>query len=131
MNIPLLGTPSLSGFTLPWAFFLFLVPIGLAVLYVLAQFARRRRVLRFANMELLESVAPQRPKRFRHVPTILLVLSLVLFVIGIANPTLENRIPRNRAVVMLVIDVSQSMKADDVPPNRLEAAQVAAKQFAE
>ncbi len=48
-----------------------------------------------------------------------------------AGPTHDVRIPRNRAVVMLVIDVSQSMRATDVPPNRLAAAQEASKQFAD
>jgi Ca-activated chloride channel family protein len=48
-----------------------------------------------------------------------------------AGPTHDVRIPRNRAVVMLVIDVSQSMRATDVSPNRLAAAQEAAKQFAD
>ncbi len=48
-----------------------------------------------------------------------------------AGPTNDVRIPRNRAVVMLVIDVSQSMRATDVAPSRLVAAQEAAKQFAD
>ena len=48
-----------------------------------------------------------------------------------AGPTNDVRIPRNRAVVMLVIDVSQSMRATDVAPSRLAAAQEAAKQFAD
>ena len=88
-------------------------------------------MLRFANMELLESVAPKRPSRWRHLPAILLVLSLVLFTVAMAGPTNDVRIPRNRAVVMLVIDVSQSMRATDVAPSRLAAAQEAAKQFAD
>jgi Ca-activated chloride channel homolog len=100
-------------------------------MYILLQLARQRRMLRFANMELLESVAPKRPSRWRHVPAILLVLSLVLFTIAMAGPTNDVRIPRNRAVVMLVIDVSQSMRATDVQPNRMAAAQEAAKQFAD
>jgi Ca-activated chloride channel family protein len=79
----------------------------------------------------LESVAPKRPSRWRHVPAILLVLSLVMFTVAMAGPTHDIRIPRNRAVVMLVIDVSQSMRATDVSPNRLAAAQEAAKQFAD
>ena len=93
--------------------------------------ARQKRMLRFANMELLESVAPQRPSRWRHLPAVLLVSSMVLFTIAMAGPTHDVRIPRNRAVVMLVIDVSQSMRATDVSPNRLVAAQEAAKQFAD
>lgn len=130
MNVPLLGPMTLTGFAHKWWFLFLLVVVGLVVAYVLAQLARQRRVLRFANMELLESVAPQRPNRWRHLPAILLVASLVLFTIAMAGPTQDVRIPRNRAVVMLVIDVSQSMRATDVEPNRMAAAQVAAKQFA-
>jgi len=120
---------TLTGFDHPW-FFLFLIAVlGLAGLYVVTQLARRQRMLRFANTELLESVAPKRPPRWRHVPTILLVLALVLFTVAMAGPTHDVKIPRNRAVVMLVIDVSQSMKATDVSPSRLAATQEAAKQF--
>ena len=74
---------------------------------------------------------PNGPTRWRHLPAILLVLSLVLLTVAMAGPTHDVRIPRNRAVVMLVIDVSQSMRATDVAPNRLAAAQEAAKQFAD
>jgi Ca-activated chloride channel family protein len=130
MTLPLLGPMSLSGFDHSWFFLFLLVVLGLAALYVLMQLARQRRMLRFANMELLESVAPNRPAKWRHVPAILLVVSLVLFTIAMAGPTNDVRIPRNRAVVMLVIDVSQSMRATDVAPNRMAAAQEAAKQFA-
>ena len=131
MNIPLLGPMSLTGFEHTWYFLFLLVVLVLVGLYIAAQLARQRRVLRFANMELLESVAPQRPNRWRHLPAVLLVASLVLFTIAMAGPTRDVRIPRNRAVVMLVIDVSQSMRATDIEPNRLAAAQVAAKQFAD
>lgn len=131
MTLPLLGPMSLSGFEHSWFFLFLLVVAGLAAMYVLMQLARQRRMLRFANMELLESVAPQRPSRWRHVPAMLLVASLVLFTIAMAGPTHDVRIPRNRAVVMLVIDVSQSMRATDVQPNRMAAAQEAAKQFAD
>jgi Ca-activated chloride channel family protein len=122
---------TLSGFEHPWYFLFLFVVLGLIGFYIVVQLARRRRMLRFANMELLESVAPKRPSRWRHLPTILLVLSLLLFTVAMAGPTHDVRIPRNRAVVMLVIDVSQSMRATDVSPNRLAAAQDAAKQFAD
>jgi Ca-activated chloride channel family protein len=131
VTLPLLGPMTLSGFVHSWFFLYLLVAFGLAALYIVLQLARHRRMLRFANMELLESVAPKRPSRWRHVPAILLVLSLVLFTIAMAGPTNDVRIPRNRAVVMLVIDVSQSMRSTDVPPNRMVAAQEAAKQFAD
>ncbi|MDG4668892.1 VWA domain-containing protein [Mycobacterium sp. 236(2023)] len=131
MTLPLLGPMSLSGFEHPWFFLFFLVVIALVALYVIVQLARQQRMLRFANMELLESVAPKRPSRLRHLPAVLMLLSLVSFTIAMAGPTHDVRIPRNRAVVMLVIDVSQSMRATDVAPNRLVAAQEAAKQFAD
>ncbi len=131
MTVPLLGPMTLSGFAHSWFFLFLFVVFGVAALYIVLQLARQRRMLRFANMELLESVAPKRPSGWRHVPAILLVLSLVLFTIAMAGPTNDVRIPRNRAVVMLVIDVSQSMRSTDVPPNRMAAAQEAAKQFAD
>ncbi|BBY35772.1 hypothetical protein BST33_07900 [Mycolicibacter minnesotensis] len=131
MTLPLLGPMTLSGFAHPWFFLFLFVVVGLVVLYILMQVARQRRILRFANMELLESVAPKTPTRWRHLSAVLLVSSLLLFTVAMAGPTHDIRIPRNRAVVMLVIDVSQSMRATDVAPSRLAAAQEAGKQFAD
>jgi len=131
MKLPLLGPVSLTGFQNAW-FFLFLLAVLLVIgIYVAVQLARRRRVLRFANMEVLERVAPARSGRWRHVPTILLATSLVLLTTAMAGPTSDIRIPLNRAVVMLVIDVSESMASTDVAPNRLAAAQEAGKKFAD
>ncbi len=131
MTLPLIGPLSLTDFAYPWFLLFLLVVAGLAAFYVVVQYARQKRVLRFANMELLESVAPQRPNKWRHLPAILLIASLVLLTIAMAGPRNDVRIPRNRAVVMLTIDVSQSMRATDVEPSRLAAAQEAAKQFAD
>jgi Ca-activated chloride channel family protein len=131
MTVPLLGPMTVSGFEHAGLFLFLLVVLGLIGLYIVVQLARHKRVLRFANMELLESVAPKRPSRWRHLPAILLVTSLLLLTVAMAGPTHDVRIPRNRAVVMLVIDVSQSMRATDVSPSRLAAAQEAAKQFAD
>jgi Ca-activated chloride channel family protein len=122
---------SLTGFAHAWWFLFLFVVLGLIAYYVFVQRARKQRVLRFANMELLESVAPKQPTRWRHLPAALLAVSLVLLTVAMAGPTHDVRIPRNRAVVMLVIDVSQSMRATDVAPSRLAAAQEAAKQFAD
>jgi Ca-activated chloride channel family protein len=131
MKLPLLGPVSLAGFQHAW-FFLFLLAVLLVIgIYVVQQFARRRRVLRFANMDVLERVAPSHPGRWRHLPTILLATSVVLLTTAMAGPTSNVRIPLNRAVVMQVIDVSESMASTDVAPNRLAAAQEAGKQFAD
>jgi Ca-activated chloride channel family protein len=132
MDIPFVGPLTLSGFTSAW-FFVFLVAVLAAVVvYLLLRRARRKRVLRFANTELLEQVVAARPKqqsRWRHLPVILLITSLVLLTTAMAGPTHDIRIPRNRAVVMLVIDVSESMIATDVAPSRIEAAKSAGEVF--
>jgi Ca-activated chloride channel family protein len=122
---------TLSGFEHAWFLLFLLVVLGVVGLYIVVQLARQRRMLRFTNMELLESVAPKRPSRWRHLSAILLVIALVFLTVAMAGPTHDVRIPRNRAVVMLVIDVSQSMRATDVSPNRMVAAQEASKQFAD
>jgi len=130
MTIPLLGPVSLTGFShIGWLVFFVLVVLGLAALYVVAQLARRRRLQQFADTELLDSVAPLRPSVWRHVPAALLGISLLFCTIALAGPTYDQRLPRNRAVVMLAIDVSQSMRATDVEPDRLTAAKEASKKF--
>ena len=103
--------------------------LALVVGYVLAQRRTRRHTLRFANLELLERVAPQRPGRLRHLPTAVVLVGLVLLTIALAGPTANTKVPRNRATVMLAIDVSLSMESTDVSPDRLDAAKAAATEF--
>ena len=129
MTLPFFGPMALSGFTHKWYFLFLLAVIGLVAVYVSVQLSRHKRMLRFANTEALESVAPHRPSQWRHLPIILLVTSLLLLTVAMAGPTHEVKIPRNRAVVMLVIDVSQSMRATDIAPTRMAAAQEASKKF--
>jgi Ca-activated chloride channel family protein len=121
---------SLGGFTTPLWFLLLLVVAALAIGYVWMQRRRRRQVLRFANLAMLERVAPKRQGWQRHVPVALLLAALVLFTVALAGPTAEQKVPRNRATVMLVIDVSLSMRATDIEPSRIAAAQREAKRFA-
>ncbi|MET1072701.1 MAG: BatA domain-containing protein, partial [Umezawaea sp.] len=118
---------SLGAFATPWWFLLAIAVAALAVIYVVLQRMRRRRMLRFANLELLERVAPKREGWYRHVPAAFLLVAFLLLTVALAGPTAEQKVPRNRATVMLVIDVSLSMKATDIKPSRLEAAQAAAK----
>ncbi|MEW2016478.1 VWA domain-containing protein [Rhodococcus sp. SBT000017] len=122
---------SLTDFASPWWLGFLVVVIALTVGYVWIQRRKQKHVLRFSNMELLESVAPDRPNRLRHLPTALVLVGLMFLTVALAGPTADERVPRNRATVMLVIDVSLSMEATDVEPTRLAAAQEAAKSFAD
>ncbi|XVS61350.1 VWA domain-containing protein [Actinosynnema sp. CA-299493] len=122
---------SLSGFTAPWWFLLIVGVVALAAFYVVLQRVMRKRTLRFANLSMLEKVAPKRQGWYKHVPPALLMVAFIALTVALAGPTAEQKVPRNRATVMLVIDTSLSMKATDVQPSRLDAAQVAAKSFAD
>ena len=130
MTAPGLGAMSLSGFQHAWLLGFAVVPIGLLALYVLARIRRRGRMRRFTDPELADAVVPKRESRWRHVPIAFLLIALLLLTVALAGPTHSTRIPRNRAVIMLAIDVSQSMRATDVAPSRLDAARDAARKFA-
>jgi Ca-activated chloride channel family protein len=131
MTVPGLGELSLSGFQSPWLLLFMLVPVGLVALYVIVHIHRGRRLRRFTDRDLAPVVVPRRAHRLRHLPIVVSVVALLLLTIAMAGPTRETHIPRNRAVIMLAIDVSQSMRATDVAPSRLDAAKQAAKQFAQ
>jgi Ca-activated chloride channel homolog len=113
----------LYGFQRPGMLLFGLIPLALLAVYVIVQARRRRRLRRFTESEVPQSW-------WRHLPIAVSLLCLVLLTIALATPTHDMRIPRNRAVIMLVIDMSQSMRATDVEPNRLKAAEQAATQFA-
>ncbi|MFB7874899.1 MULTISPECIES: VWA domain-containing protein [unclassified Nocardia] len=120
---------SISHFTaVVWLGFLLVVAL-LVLGYVLVQRARHKRMLQFGNMTVLEKVAPARPSPMRHAPIALILVGLILLTIAAAGPTAVQKVPRNRATVVLVMDVSLSMEATDVPPNRLQVAQKAGKEF--
>ncbi len=118
-------------FTEPWWLAGLAVVAGLAVAYVLLLRRRRRDTMAFTNLELLDRIAPKRPGWYRHIPAAALLVALALLTVALAGPQADARVPRNRATVVLVIDVSLSMQATDVAPSRLAAAQVAAKSFAD
>jgi Ca-activated chloride channel family protein len=110
---------------------LLLAVAALAGVYLLFQLRRKAYAVRFTNIELLDTIAPKRPGWRRHLVFALMLLALATLTVAMARPTKNVKVPRDRATVMMAIDVSLSMQADDVEPTRLEAAQRAAKQFVE
>jgi Ca-activated chloride channel homolog len=108
---------------------LIVLPLALAAIYVVLQFARRKHVLRFTSVDLLDSVAPRRPGWQRHISGALMLLALAALVIGLARPATTSRVPKQRGTILLAIDTSGSMAAQDVAPTRLQAAKVAARNF--
>jgi Ca-activated chloride channel family protein len=112
---------------------LVLLALPLVPLVVLALIlVRRRRPVRYAvrypALDVLAEVA-RRERRGRWVPAALLLLALTVLLLGAAKPTARVPVPREEATVMLVVDVSGSMEADDVKPTRLDAARDAAGRF--
>ena len=113
-----------------WLLLLVVLAVVLAG-YLVLQLRRRRYVVRFSNTALLASVAPKRAGWRRHVAFGLLLLSLGVLTLGLAQPTAAVRVARDRAVVMLALDVSPSMQATDVLPTRIEASEAGAQLFAQ
>ncbi|MBB3731660.1 VWA domain-containing protein [Nonomuraea dietziae] len=111
---------------------LLLIPVGLiAVTYVVMSRRRSAYAVRFSNLDLLDKVAPKSPGWRRHAPAAALLAMLVLLVVGFARPTAQVQVPRERATIMVAFDVSASMEATDVAPDRFTAAREAARQFVE
>jgi Ca-activated chloride channel homolog len=116
-------------FLAPAWLLLLVVVFGVAAWYAVLQVRRKKYVARFSNVELLASVAPRRPGWRRHLTFALLLLGMSVLSVGVAQPTASVHVPRERATVMLAIDVSLSMKATDILPDRITAAKKAAVDF--
>jgi Ca-activated chloride channel family protein len=118
-------------FASPWLLFAFLVvPLTLAVALWLER-RRARYAVTFTNLELLASVASPRRASKRWIPLVLFLLALACATAAIARPRARVSVPAGRATVVLLVDVSGSMRAADVKPTRLGAAQAAMATFAD
>jgi Ca-activated chloride channel homolog len=116
-------------FLSPHVLWLLLALPGLAALYVLLQRRRSREALRFPDMALVRAAIGPGQRWRRHVPPALLLLAIGMGILAAARPSAVVTLPSEQRKIILAIDVSLSMRANDIEPSRLEAAQAAAKEF--
>ncbi len=90
---------------------------------------RRRVALRWPSIEPIRRAQGRASRWRRHVPAALLAAALVCALMAMARPSARLTLPSDHMTVILAMDVSRSMLARDVEPNRIEAAQAAARQF--
>jgi Ca-activated chloride channel family protein len=117
-------------FLAPERIALLLVPIALGLGYLWLQRRRSRYALRFTDLDLLDTVAPDRPGWRRHLPAVVFLAAMLVLTLGLARPAFATEVPQS-ATVVVALDVSYSMRAEDVAPDRLAAAQAAARRFIE
>ena len=114
-------------FQWPWLLWgLLLIPV-FVVAYLAWNRGRSRYATRFASPAMAPNVVPRAPGWRRHLPALLYLLGLATLLVGMSRPEAALGVPRDRATIVLAIDSSRSMEADDVAPNRLEAARRAAQ----
>ena len=104
------------------------VPLFVA-LYVWSQRRRRKYALRYASLSLVKEALGRGPGIRRHIPPVLYILALAFMTVALARPVSVVKVPAQEGTVILTIDVSGSMRTQDLKPDRLEAAKAAAKAF--
>lgn len=116
------------SFKSPWLL-LALVVLAIAIgLWILADRRRARYTVRYTNVDVLATVVSGR-SWLRYVPSGLVALGVAVLLVGLARPEVTRSLLRERATVILVVDTSRSMQAQDVEPTRLGAAQEALRTF--
>lgn len=118
-------------FAWPLMLLALLVLPPLVAAYVLLQRRRNRYAVRFTNLALLREVAPRSPGWRRHVPAVLYLVAVAAMILALSRPQVNVPVPVQQSYVMLAIDVSRSMEANDLEPTRMDAAKEAAKNFVE
>ncbi|MCX7891454.1 MAG: VWA domain-containing protein [Burkholderiales bacterium] len=107
---------------------LVIVPLAVAAyLWLLAR--RKRSAVRYANLGLVKEAMGAGQRLRRHVPPALFLVALALMIVAMARPAAIVTLPSQQQTIILAMDVSGSMRATDVKPNRITAAQEAAKAF--
>ena len=116
------------SFKSPWMLLGLLVLAAAVGIWLLAERRRARYPVRYTNVDVLASVVSGR-SWIRLLPAALVVVGLGSLLVGLARPQVERQLLKEHATVILVVDTSRSMQAEDVAPTRLGAAQEALRTF--
>jgi len=115
----------------PWFLLLLLsIPLLIAV-YIWVLRRRRRFAVRYSSLSIIREALPRRSRWRQHLPFALFLLGLASLIMAMARPVAEVEVPLSQTTIILALDVSRSMCATDVSPNRLTVAQEAALDFIE
>jgi len=106
-----------------------LVGPALVLLYLWLLHRRKKSTVRFASVALVKQALGKGPGWRRHVPPALLLMAIVVLLVSTSRPTAVITLPSQQETIILAMDVSGSMRATDVKPSRIVAAQDAAKTF--
>ena len=106
------------------------VPL-LIVFYIWMQRKRMRQAQKFATLSIVQEMISKGPGFRRHIPPIIFLIALMAMMVALARPQAVITLPSREGTVILAIDVSGSMRADDFKPTRIEAAKAAARAFVE
>ncbi len=101
----------------------------LVALYLWLLHRRKKNTVRFASVALVKQALGKGPGWRRHVPPAVLLMALLVLLVAVSRPTAVIRLPSQQETIILAMDVSGSMRAADIKPNRLVASQEAAKTF--
>ncbi len=116
-------------FEWPYLLWLFVLLPVLAAFYWYVLRRKRKEAVAYSSLSLLKEALGRRQSLRRHVPPLLLGLALIPLILAIARPSTTFTLPSDQVTIVLAMDVSLSMRATDMKPNRISAAKDAAKAF--
>ncbi len=107
---------------------LLMVPALVAAYFFLLR-RKKEDALRYASLSMVKEAMGAGQRFRRHIPPLLFLVALIAMIVAIARPAAVVTLPSQHQTIILAMDVSGSMRATDVEPNRISAAQAAAKAF--